>query len=298
VRLAVFVLFASMQLSILLTGNYGFFNWLSLAVCLFVLDDSHLARLPWVRRRTEELAEMANRADTADSADTANRADTPDAPPDSPRAGAAVDGAMAESPPIDRVRSRVASRARAATIALAALAVIVVPLSVVPFLRFLRPPPEIARITDPVRRQLSNWRSLNAYHLFASMTLVRREAIIEGSADGETWHAYEFRHKPGDPARAPAFVAPHQPRVDFQMWFLLLGGRVGAEYFDVLLARMREDPAAVAPLFAHDPFAGRAPPQIRVAVYRYTFTDVATRRETGNWWTRELQGYSDVIEGS
>jgi len=26
-------------------------------------------------------------------------------------------------------------------------------------------------------------------------------------------------------------------------------------------------------------------------VYRYRFTDAATRRETGAWWARELEGF-------
>jgi len=148
----------------------------------------------------------------------------------------------------------------------------------------------------PVRRTLAAFHSVNAYHLFAQMTLVRREAVIEGSDDGTTWQAYELRWKPGDPDRAPPFVAPHQPRVDFLMWFLLLGGRAGAPYFDVLLDRVVEAPDVVAPLFARDPFEGRAPRFVRVAVYRYRFTDVATRRQTGAWWQRELQGYSKPLD--
>ena len=88
---------------------------------------------------------------------------------------------------------------------------------------------------------------------------------------------------------APPFVAPHQPRVDFQMWFLLLG-RGLAGWFQTLLDRMRHDPAAVAPLFARDPFGGAPPRYLRLAVYRYRFTDAATRAHTGAWWTRELEG--------
>ena len=146
-----------------------------------------------------------------------------------------------------------------------------------------------------MRRVLNAFRSINAYHLFASMTLVRREPIIEGSDDGEHWETYEFRYKPGDPDRAPPFVAPHQPRVDFQLWFLLLGGRTSAPYFDTLLARLLEEPRAVSPLFARDPFPERPPKFVRVAVYRYRFTDVATRRATGAWWSRERLGYSQPL---
>src|SRR5207249_3858668 len=77
------------------------------------------------------------------------------------------------------------------------------------------------RVLGPAHRAIDTVRTLNAYHLFAHMTLVRKEVVIEGSADGETWEPYEFRFKPGDPMRPPPFAAPHQPRVDFQLWFLL-----------------------------------------------------------------------------
>src|SRR5204863_1985024 len=152
-----------------------------------------------------------------------------------------------------------------------------VALSVVEFLPFLHPPAGLEGRLLPVRRALAPFRSVNSYHLFAHMTLVRREAVIEGSADGAAWLPYEFRYKPGDPARPPPFVAPHQPRVDFQLWFLLLGPRPGARYFDTLLARLLTAPEAVAPLFARDPFPTTPPRFVRVAVYRYRFTDVATR---------------------
>ena len=64
---------------------------------------------------------------------------------------------------------------------------------------------------------------LNSYGLFAVMTTDRREIIVEGSNDGMNWLPYEFKYKPGDVNRRPAFVAPHQPRLDWQMWFAALG---------------------------------------------------------------------------
>jgi len=91
--------------------------------------------------------------------------------------------------------------------------------------------------------------------------------------------------------RAPAFVAPHQPRLDFQLWFLLLGGRGVPRYFTGLLEQLRAQPGHAAAFFAVDPFRGRAPQRLRVAVYRYRFTDAATRRETGAWWSRDLEGF-------
>ncbi len=232
----------AMQVSVIATANYGFFNYLSLLLCLWMLDDADLARLGW---RT----------------------------PVEPRAPHPV--------------------ADAAAVATAAL---LVPLSIVPFLPFLHPPDTLSRVLIPVRRVLDTTRTINAYHLFASMTLVRREVVIEGSDDGATWRPYEFRWKPGDPQRAPAFVAPHQPRVDFQLWFLLLGHRHGDRYFQTLLVRLLTDPPVVASLFSDDPFPTTPPRRLRIAFYRYRFTDRATRAATGAWWTRDLEGYSRVLD--
>jgi hypothetical protein len=244
-RVVGFLVMAAMQVSILLTANYQTFNYLTLALLLFALDDGHLG---WLAAR--------------------------------------LGRPLAPAPPPVRSRGR--------TISLAAAVAIVVPVSVVPFLPFFGPSAPLATVTVPVHRALDPWRTPNAYHLFASMTRVRREAVIEGTADGVTWLPYEFRYKPGDPERAPAFVAPHQPRVDFQLWFLFLGGHQPA-YVDRLLERLLDAPAAVAPLFSRDPFVAEPPRQVRVAVYRYRFTDRAARRATGAWWNRELLGTTKPV---
>ena len=34
---------------------------------------------------------------------------------------------------------------------------------------------------------------------------------------------FRFLYKPGDVAEAPKFCLPHQPRLDWQMWFAALG---------------------------------------------------------------------------
>ena len=67
-------------------------------------------------------------------------------------------------------------------------------------------------------RVVMNWvapfRIVNSYGLFAVMTTSRPEIIVEGSSDGQTWLAYEFKYKPGDATWPPGWVAPYQPRLD------------------------------------------------------------------------------------
>ena len=62
-------------------------------------------------------------------------------------------------------------------------------------------------------------RAFNSYGLFRVMTTTRPEIIIEGSLDGKTWHPYAFKYKPTNPKQSPQFAGPHMPRIDWQMWF-------------------------------------------------------------------------------
>ena len=61
---------------------------------------------------------------------------------------------------------------------------------------------------------------------FASISLLngRSQSIaFGGSNDRVEWKKYSFRSKPGALNCRPPFVAPHQPRLDWQMWFAALG---------------------------------------------------------------------------
>lgn len=147
---------------------------------------------------------------------------------------------------------------------------------------------------------LSPLRSLNSYGLFASMTMARPELVIEGSDDGQTWSPYEFKYKPGDPMRRPAFVAPHQPRLDWQMWFEAL--RVmrpraePSQWFLNFCVRLLQGQPDVLALLRTNPFPNAPPHYIRAMVYDYHFTDFTNRRETGAWWRRKLLGvYCPVL---
>ncbi|EHH65963.1 hypothetical protein EGM_02842, partial [Macaca fascicularis] len=64
----------------------------------------------------------------------------------------------------------------------------------------------------------------NSYGLFRRMTGLggRPEVVLEGSYDGHHWEI-EFMYKPGNLSRPPPVVVPHQPRLDWQMWFAALG---------------------------------------------------------------------------
>jgi hypothetical protein len=150
----------------------------------------------------------------------------------------------------------------------------------------IRPPAPLrfpARLIAPLS-------AVNGYGLFAVMTTSRPEIVVEGSDDGVRFKPYAFRWKPGDPGRAPWFVAPHQPRLDWQMWFAALGTCERNPWFTRFLLRLSEASPPVLALLADDPFAGRPPRFLRAVLYDYRFTDGAARRRTGEWWARTETG--------
>ncbi len=142
-------------------------------------------------------------------------------------------------------------------------------------------------VVDDFVEWLSPYYMANSYGLFAVMTTSRIEIVIEGSADGRTWLPYEFKYKPGDLGRRPPWVAPYQPRLDWQMWFAALGTYQQNPWFASLLERLLEGTPEVTALLAHNPFPNAPPHYIRAISYEYHFTDFTARRRTGNWWTRE-----------
>jgi hypothetical protein len=157
-------------------------------------------------------------------------------------------------------------------------------------------------------------RIVNPYGLFAVMTTERPEIVIEGSNDGQTWLEYGFAYKPGDVHRAPVFVAPHQPRLDWQLWFAALGyasdkpwlsNRMGGvntplpfwlstynvdPWFVSLVLRLLQGSRPVLMLLGKNPFPDAPPRYVRALRYRYRLSDISGLNAFGVWWQRELLG--------
>lgn len=224
------------QVLIELTGNYTFFNLLTISLCFLYLDDAWWAGLRSGRGRP--FAEEA-------------RAILP-----------------------DWLLRGIATAVIVIT-SLEAVADFDAPISELPAVASL-----IAAVAP--------FRSLNNYGLFAQMTRSRPELIFQGSDDGRDWRSYELPHKPGDPGRRPDFVAPHQPRLDWQLWFAALGlPRQNRWVFPLCDHLLRGTPEVLA-LFAANPFPQHPPRLVRVVRYDYHFTRAAERARTGNWWTRDV----------
>ena len=131
---------------------------------------------------------------------------------------------------------------------------------------------------------------INAYGLFAVMTVNRYELEFQGSLDGKEWRPYPFRFKPQDISRAPGIYAPYQPRFEWNLWFAALGSWRQYPWVVRVEERLLAGDPSVLSLFAADPFEGKRPRQLRVLKWQYWFTTPEEKRKTGNWWRRELIG--------
>jgi hypothetical protein len=263
-RLAAAASLTAFQVVNAATANYGFFCYLAAALHVFLLDDGDLApvrRFLLPRGRPVDASAPANVATEGDGARGLDRA----------AAGAGV----------------------AAYVALSLVQAAFV-------FGGGGEPGAVLTALAPLVERAETLRVVNTYHLFASITRERIEPEFQTLAgadesDDAAWTPHELRHKPGALTRAPDFVAPHQPRLDFQLWFHGLAFRRGQPpYVRVLLERMCEDVDAVRPFFLDSPDAPGSrdalpphPRAARVVYWQYHFTTPAEKRATGAWWRRE-----------
>jgi predicted DCC family thiol-disulfide oxidoreductase YuxK len=252
-RFAAAFMMIGLQAMIAASGNYGFFNLLSIVLCIPLFDD---AAWPWRWRRTES------------------------APP-----GLAPPSSAPRRPAPDAGRWPAwLLRPALAVLLVASLSEMVLTLGFSP--PWLMP----LRAVDGA---LSPLRSVNSYGLFRVMTTKRDEIVLEASDDGVAWRELEFRWKPGDVRKRPAFVAPHQPRLDWQMWFAALGDYRSQPWFFAFCQKLLAGSPSVRALMAPRPDMETlaAPPRyLRALLYDYRFSDAATRRATGAWWVRKPEG--------
>ncbi|MEZ4470781.1 MAG: lipase maturation factor family protein [bacterium] len=144
----------------------------------------------------------------------------------------------------------------------------------------------LAEARGAAREAVGAFASVNGYGLFATMTRDRVEIIVEGSADGVSdWRPYRFRYKPGDPGEVGAMAGLHMPRLDWQLWFAALRPQCQRGWYPAFIQALLRGSKAVRGLLADDPFPGRPPRAIRSRRVRYTFTDRAEQRASGRFWS-------------
>lgn len=136
----------------------------------------------------------------------------------------------------------------------------------------------------------SPYHIANRYGIFAVMTTKRYEIVFEGSDDNETWKEYSFKYKPSEVERRPVQIAPYQPRLDWQAWFLPFGDAGQNPWLQHFIYHLLKGTPEVLKLIRINPFPETPPKFIRTAVYDYAFTSFEEKRKTGHWWKRDYMG--------
>ena len=239
------------EVLIFLTGNYCFFNLLTLALCLLLLDDAVFLR--WL-----------------------------------PGKGNWKFSGQKKTELVSVWKRRFFTGIRVGVLGICIM------LYVVPLLVTSGNYPSIFVAIANAIRPL---HLFNSYGLFAVMTTSRPEIIILGSDDRENWFPYEFKWKPGIVTNKPEFVAPHQPRLDWQMWFAALSNYERNPWLIQFMIRLLQGSRPVIELLGSNPFPDSPPKYLQALVYDYRFSDTETRNRDGSWWNRKLlRPYTPILQ--
>ena len=245
-RLFACAAFVMLQSCIILTGNYTFFNLLTILLCLFLLQDKDVIKIIPTNL-------------------------------------------------ISRIQKKNSVPGTTANLCAGAWSVVVmlVCVSQIWLYHFNRPTFEPLKT---LLRTTSRFSLVSNYGPFAVMTTARHEIIVQGSNDAFNWLDYQFKYKPGNIKRELGWNIPHQPRLDWQMWFEALDSSRKSVWFDNFLIKLLEGSPQLVALLGTNPFAEKPPRYIRAIVYRYAYTSQEQRNNSGQiWQRREQRVYSTVM---
>jgi len=230
--------FILLQCSIIATGNYGFFNLLTILICLFLFEDRDMEKiLP--RKLSERIA----------------------------------------------CQQPVAGKTANALAGCWAFLVFFIAATHFWMAQTHRPP---SAPVYTLLKTVAAFSVINNYGPFAIMTTTRPEIIIEGSSDGRHWQEYGFKYKPDRLDKPLRHNIPHQPRLDWQLWFAALAAPEKPVWLLHFLDKLRQGSPSVLALLAHNPFPGKPPRYVRLRLYQYNYTTLEKRAASGQVWRRRL----------
>ena len=233
--------FLLLQTVIALTGNYNFFNLLSIILCLPLFDDAAIRKaipqgaIDWFHRHAKK-----------------------------------------------------AEPRKIVTYIVAFVALWSILASVVQFQNRFWRNSKLPAVVQSINDSIAPLRIVGTYGPFSVMTKKRPEIIIEGSDDRTNWHEYTFKYKPGDLKKGAFWNIPHQPRIDWQLWFAALDSPQRNRWFVRFLARILQGQPEVTAVFENNPFPERPPRYVRALLYDYHFASREERATENLYWTRDL----------
>lgn len=185
-----------------------------------------------------------------------------------------------------------------------------------------------------LHRTLSPFHVTSGYGLFRQMTgvgkvnnvkkakllgrqlpsvVARPEIVMEGVGVDGVWHEIHFRYKPTSLSQVPNQVAPHQPRLDWHMWFAALANYQHHPWIINLADKLLQGNCTeVVDLLDMElfPFKNQTLFGIKATLYDYDFTRwnspwnqnipeskiVASPEEQGWWHRRNPREYLPGLE--
>jgi hypothetical protein len=271
VRFICFCIVTPWEIGVIFTANYTFLNYLVLALGFLLLDDRSLRCLVPQRLR-----------------DTLPATPEPEAAPRNSKPLSIFEAPAGEAENIPPTVLTPAAQLNAVRLVLSATMLTWVAYATT--VEMIQMPfPDLPLPSLPVTA-LEPFRIANRYGLFAVMTRGRYEIEFQGSNDGLTWTPYPFRFKPQALDKAPGVYAPYQPRFEWNLWFASLGDWHQNELVPLTEERLLENDPDILALFQSNPFGQQPPRYVKAVLWQYWFTSMEEKRQTGNWWKRELLG--------
>ena len=248
-----FCLWVALQVGIQLTCNFGWLNTASIALGLLLLDDKMFAQAArWLRLR--KLADYFTTSTATHAVPTISKWHR-----------YSLNGALW----------------------------LHFYLSIIAFTTLARMPTPafIESINRPLKAMFDGFGSINGYSLFSRFEPYKFVTEFLGSNDGGvTWRPYEHRYFPQQLDRISPFTAPWFHRFEANLQVQSTLHDHAPPLYQFVATRLLEQKQPVIDLFESNPFPDAPPTMIRVAGYRYDFTEFATYRETGHFWERLYLG--------
>jgi hypothetical protein len=300
-----------LQVAIMLTGNYTYFNALTIALAVATLDDSFWAGA-WLDRRDCEsgarfFALVAVLSASAGSVLWISLID-----PSLWSLSAltsvlervlllSVALALVQLPfhiAADLFAAAKGSSLVAVlrtTISVASLCCLIVA-SFTPFIGRLHRP--TLQVLPSAAVRLSSFATdlhlVSSYGLFASLTTTRDEIRFEGFATDERgWFDLTFAFKPNSPTSMTPVILPYQPRLDWQMWFAALQSVRSSPWLLRLAQRLLDRASFRAAASLMDPSLDSlpVPRKLRVTTRRFWMTE--NWNASAFWHVGEARAFID-----
>ncbi|MBL4890180.1 MAG: lipase maturation factor family protein, partial [Candidatus Lindowbacteria bacterium] len=94
--------------------------------------------------------------------------------------------------------------------------------------------------------------------------------------------------------RAPPWIAPMHPRLDWQLWFAALGNYQQNYWFMPFMGHISRGNPEVLAFFSVNPFPDEPPKYLRAMRFTYHFT--TDYDDPNHWWKREpVDMYAPMI---